>query len=414
MLNSEYNPYTAPLAAASAQFKRNAADLGAATRELAWYQASDPAPLHAGVNAQKRKLAAVAAALQLAERQLQQQIASAQAAKKAIPPIWDFLSTTRTVALRAHQQAEVEVEQLRCKLESLASQQRELTADLAGPQEALARYRTFDYMQTQAKLHLIPTEQQRLQALIANLTPRQQAAEAELCPLQAQILALDGERRLLANQISKAGQLVAQLEAASNGFERKQVHQACEAEFGSGNPGQVIIKLKRRLVYVRSSHGKVRKKMDEVTRRHQLDVRTVVIDGSNLLNGCGPGQTRCFLGLAALDVLVPELIAQDKRVIVYFDHGAPRTLHMSGAALRQHFTQWTQEVHIERAGVQADDSILATADLDPHAYIISRDTFVDFAIQYPWLKERLLEPSVNHDRIFVHDMNIRLAFDTAG
>lgn len=414
MLSSEYNPYTAQLAVASDQFQRNAADLKAATRDLAWYQASDPAPLYACVNGQKRKLADAAVALQLAEGQLQQQTETAWAAKRAIPPIWNFLSTARTVALRIHQQAEVTAEQLRCKVESLASQQQELAVALAGPQEALDRYRAFDPLQAQAKLHLIPTEQQRLKALIANLTPKQQAAEAELCPLQEQILALDGERRLLANQISKAGQLVAQLEAASNGFERKQVHQACEAEFGSGNPGQVIIKLKRRLVYVRSSHGKVRKKMDEVTRRHQLDVRTVVIDGSNLLNGCGPGQTRCFLGLAALDVLVPELIAQDKRVIVYFDHGAPRTLHMSGAALRQHFAQWTQEVHIERAGVQADDSILATADLDPHAYIISRDTFVDFAIQYPWLKERLLEPSVNHDRIFVHDMNIRLAFDTAG
>ncbi|MGX9730101.1 hypothetical protein ACWYXO_05625 [Janthinobacterium aestuarii] len=413
MEHSNYNPFTMPLAAASAQFARNATEYDYAHSTLAWYEAASPDALHASLQRDKRVLTGVGISLQASRTALSEHDLNITQLKQAIPSIWHLLSTERKVAVRMHDEAVNQRGQLVATADRLALVQESTVQKIREQERELVRYRSFDPLQAQAKLALIPAEQAHLTGVIADLTVKEQKVAADLAPMLAQLYQLDQEETSLIHQIGQANAFDQALSRESDGRARRVIHEQCDRLLGNAKPRAAAAMRERKLKGVRATKAKVKERLELVARRHSMNVQTLVIDGSNLLYANKSNGERSLFGLSALDALVPELVAKDKKVIVYFDHGAPNLLRKTPAELRRRFARWTDDVHIAAPGEKADESILATVDLDPHSYVISGDRFRDHVMQYDWLRDRLLTPHLTSERLFLHALDIHLSLKPA-
>lgn len=413
MEHFNYNPFTAPLVAAGAQFARNATEYDDAQSALAWYEAASPDALHASLQCDKRILAGAGMSLQASRMVLSEHDLNIMKLRQAIPSIWHLLSTERKVAVRMHDEAVSQRGQLAATADRLALVQEGAVQKVREQEQELVRYRSFDPLQAQAKLALIPAEQAHLKGVIADLTVKEQKVAVDLAPMLAQLHQLDQEETSLIHQIGQANRFDQALSKESDGRARRAIHEQCDRTLGNAKPRAAAAMRESKLKGVRATMTKVKERLELVARRHSMDVQTLVIDGSNLLYANKPNGERRLFGLAALDALVPELVARDKKVILYFDHGAPNLLRKTPAELRRRFARWTDDVHIAAPGERADESILATVDLDPHAYVISGDRFRDHVTQYGWVGDRLLTPHVTPERLFLHALDIHLSLKPA-
>ena len=154
--------------------------------------------------------------------------------------------------------------------------------------------------------------------------------------------------------------------------------------------------------------AKHEKRIEEAIRHAQLDVREVIIDGSNMAYHGGE-----FIGLGALEALVPAL-AERARITINFDPGFERKVGMSQQAIRSRLSG--ARVHFVPRGMSADPFVLNYVEGKPYAYVISNDTFRDYGEKQAVYAKRILGHAILNDRVSIPALGIvaRLAVSEAG
>lgn len=408
-MSAPYNDHCGKLEQARLQFASNEGDYDAAVRDLAWYAGFDPEATHACYNAIQREQRDAIGALHRKRQEVDRQEAEIRRLERAVPPAWHFLeSSLRAVTLAELAAAKTRREALQAELTALA----ERTPDLAESESlelSLARYRQFDPLQAEAKRHRIPHVQEMLATHIAELNEQHDRIEAALKPLRADMAGLEQEELRLDVEHAKAEALVRKmdtLQADPGG--RREVHQECEKQFQVRDPTKAVAEKERKLEAVRRQKKKLSEEMKKQAQRALHDVRTVVIDGSNLCYVAGQKDKDNFIGLRALDALVPELAARYEKVILYFDSGEPRRMDLTKKVLKARYDNWTQRVYVLKSGQAADEFILSSAQDDEHAYVISGDRYREFQSRFSFITKRRLGAMVTHDQVQLHDLNLIL------
>jgi hypothetical protein len=296
------------------------------------------------------------------------------------------------------------------ELESEVHQQethrQQILERLTEDQESMAEYAVFDRGQFVRRLDELAIEIDAGTFEAEALRPRSAALELDLeAPLA---LLMDSQARIQALQqdIAEAEALERKLNRASNSYEKAMVHQECERRFGAGSPSAVVRQTTTRIATANRDSSKLERRLRDISRRGSLDIRSVVVDGSNL---CYEGDR--LIGLFALRALCARL-AGEVNITVVFDNSIRVRLGLpNDRVLRSQLPGI--KVHVMASKRGADETILDLAD-EPTSFVVSNDNYSDFRDKAAVRDSRIIRHEIVNDRVLVRDLRIDVAFDRQG
>lgn len=410
-MNPQYNPFVTELTVISEKLKSISALKNSTESELAWYAHFDKEGTHANLNKLQRALRNTDDALEKLIPKLNSHEATvsrhARNARIGFNPL-NWISAEwradRRTASHMHEQALQQIAPFRSEYNSLLEKKKNYTREVQDLQKLMSRYQSFDVLEAKQKVHFLQLDHGALGQRFDVLSQRAKNAESILGPRWEQLQKEIQKEESLQSDHYEASHMEDQLSREKDRYKRKLIHDRCEEQFNTRNPQQVRERVERNLKGVRKTIEKLNEHLKIDTMRLTREVRMVVVDGSNLLNRSANKNKDQFIGLAALDALIPVLARQVEKVILFFDHGATRKLRMTEQALCNRFSGWTSEVIVTPENLPADDTILAAANKNPHAYVISGDRFNDYSALYPWIKDRVFAPVIADNTLHLQDM----------
>lgn len=293
-----------------------------------------------------------------------------------------------------HQAAELDK-----RLALLARSRSEAQAELAShePEELrlaadLSRYRRFDPLEASATIAGLNEDLLHLHQLMKATRSASEKWEA-----MAGEAAREWQRRQhqldqIDNDIAKAQGFERELSSVASARERAMIHQACESFFENSKPGAVLSGLAAKRRKLERDLDKLQERLQDIMRLLEKHIETLVIDGNNLCYLASENGKGTFIGLDALNTLVPHL-CEAYKVTLIFDPGICARLSSNEAHLQALFPQ--ASVRVMGNDAKADEGLLAAAAYDQGAYIVSNDRFADYPEQ-PAVKERRLLTHLIH------------------
>lgn len=405
----QINPFNLKLVTLEADAGKVAARVTALSQDLEWYRGFSAKKLretHTQLAENVRGYTELRdrMAIDLQKLDRQKKDASALVALRLDPRSW--LSSERAVAKRHIETLDSEIAALKgviddyeAKLNSFA----EVARKLPPLSDALERYRNFDEAQVGTEYADAQSELEQLRAQLDQLRKRKLALDAQLAQPWQSLEAARYRCRDIERKMQRADQFAAELDNARSTYERAQTHQACQNELGDRSPNKVRKDLKRALDSEARTIAKLEERIANIVRKAEIDIRKIVIDGNNLMY---QGKKE-WIGLAALEELVPEL-AKYYKVTVVFDPGVTRRLKLSTRAIASRLPQ--ASINVATRGTKADDLLLNAVDGDPYAYVLSADNFVDYPEHEAIRKRRLLKPTFINGTCTVSDLDISVRF----
>ena len=295
--------------------------------------------------------------------------------------------------------AQHQVAELDKRLAILARSRSEAQAELAShePEECrlaadLRRYREFDPLEARATVAGLNEELLHLQRLIEHTRSASEKWEAMAGEVSRQWQNQQRQLEQIDYDIAKAQAFEWELSNTTNRKEKALIHQECERFFENSKPGAVLSGLGTKRRKLEREIEKTQERLKGIVRLMEKQIEKVIIDGNNLCylpseNGKGK-----FIGLDALTAVVPRL-SQSYKMTLMFDPGICARLSINDSGLRALFPEAT--VMVMPKDVKADEGILAAAEFDQGAYILSNDRFSDYPEQ-PAVKERRLLTHIIH------------------
>lgn len=222
-----------------------------------------------------------------------------------------------------------------------------------------------------------------------------------------QIAALNQRLERLEGLIRRRDEELAPLQEKENELER----------------GNIIRDRERKISQINKQLEKLRERIQRIEELYlrMAEMEYIVIDGNNC---CYEGDD--FIGLAALRVLVPELLRQGFRVAVIFDGSICPMLKRKPAEVKEDMLkQIPAEVqkelgdgaiifHIALKRQQADGTILALAKDDPHAFVLSNDRFSEYPESPVVQQGRLIRREIVDGQMLVRELGIQVRFRETG
>jgi len=406
----QVNPYNIELDKLEANKKTALERIAQLSRQLDWYRGFQPEAAHARRLGIARALSEhavqeVGHAAQLAG--MNERLQHLRAAKRATeeeakagldPRSW--LSSERSIAKRKAVELGNQIAQLDIDISTLVQSTSASIKGLHDENDVLQRdldtYRGFDPLRIQSEVGMRTTELGQMESELAKVRDRKLALDRVIAPLWQRLEACRAQQSSLERDLRKAEAFSEQLAAAQGN--RAAIHQACEREFGDGRPGMVKRALKGKLEPVKREIGKLEERIAGEVRKSRLDVREVIIDGSNMAYHGGD-----FIGLQALEAIVPAL-ATRCAVTINFDPNFRRKIGLSSADVRARFPQ--ASVHFAPHGMKADPFVLKHAEGKPHTYVISNDKFSEFLDKEAVKQGRILKHAIMNNAVQIPDLDI--------
>ncbi|WP_291585567.1 NYN domain-containing protein [Comamonas sp. UBA7528] len=400
------NPFAQQIETLDCERRSAEIDIDHWQTQLAWFKAFD----FDGSDIELKRLRRLKTATQAKLQQARQTLAAADASVKQLAPAADlgfdpryWFSSERAVAKRRLEGAKQE-------LAAFQTNAKDIEIDMSKAMEASSRLETemdnarkFDPLLAQSA---IPALQARLKHIAEQSSELRQRRDDLDVVLREPLEALRQEEHrhaTLAATIHRAESFEHELNHAANGFERRQVHERCERELGDGRPSHVLRRSQGEIRGIDDRLRKLRARIERLVRVAQQDIRHIVIDGNNL---CYEG--RQFVGLAPLEALVPAL-AQTYDVTLIFDASIRRKLGLGDAEAASRFPQ-SVTVHVVASRSQADETVLAVADSNPRAFVLSNDRFVDYPDKMAVKQQRVLRHEIVGQTVHVHDLHLAVMF----
>lgn len=374
--------------------------------QLAWFKAFD----FDGSDIELKRLRRLKTTTEAKLQQAQQELATADASVKQLAPATDlgfdpryWFSSERAVAKRRLEGAKQELVAFQANAKDIEIEVSKAVEAGTRLETEMNRARKFDPLLAQSA---IPALQARLKHIAKQSSELRQRRDDLDVLLREPLAALHKEEHRhakLASTIRLAESFEHELKSATNGFERRQIHERCERELGDGRPGHVLRKSQGEIRGIDDHMRKLRARIERLVRIAQQDIRHIVIDGNNL---CYEG--RRFVGLAPLEALAPAL-AQSYEVTLIFDASIRRKLALSDAETTSRFPP-SVTVHVVASRSQADETVLAVAETNPRAFVLSNDRFVDYPDKMAVKQQRVLRHEIVGQMVHVHDLHLAVAF----
>lgn len=374
--------------------------------ELHWYNHLDPQALEHDQRVTEARAAQLRQDIQALDRDVQECRARLAEIEPAIGTLFNPLNwfAMDQIELRRRR------DELRARCNQKAAQKQAKDAELdstlariASVANELGRYRAFDAPRRQEELAQLRQKIRDAQDELAIVGERKQRVDATLAPLLQEMQRLERSKRDAEQDLKAAEDLDRRLSLASNPRDRALIHEQCERQFGEGSPRKVIVERQRKIRQLEHDYDKARRRAEDVARKAALRIDMIVIDGNNL---CYEGDR--FIGLAAIEAIIPKL-ARMYQVVIVFDAAIRRRLNVNDADLRKRLGNDAQ-VHVVASREKADETILNLASANEFAYVLSNDRFGDFNDKPAVKAGRIIRHEIVNRHIFINDLQLQAAY----
>jgi hypothetical protein len=406
----EYNPLTAQVRSRRRTLEELRETETELRTQLAWQDAFDPAATARMEKVQESKLAYLEEQLGELDAVLPVALTRIENTRAATRPGWNpsyWFSDDRSAARIELARGLAEIEKNKADKRRCITERAHALSNRESARESMERYSRFDREVAGSTLSEVAIEIQSSDSELQKLEAREKALDAELRVPFDELLGFRDQLKQLSSELVKAERFDRELGQASTNYEKKQIHQACEALFDSGKPGKIIADRKRAIASVTRNIKKLEVRLRELGRRGARDVQALVIDGSNL---CYDGEK--LIGLFPLRALCNQLTdvlgGIDVRVI--FDASITRRLGLPNEArLRSQLPK--VNVYVAASEIDADEFILDAAQ-DDTTFVLSDDRFANFPEKSAVRGDRILRHMIISDRIIVPELSINTKYES--
>ncbi len=279
--------------------------------------------------------------------------------------------------------------------------------DVCDLTESLLRYRALNPLEAQATIASKIEELTRLQGAIEETHRESEHWESMAGEVLRKWKGALSELDKVERDIAQAESFEKELSSAMNSREKAMIHQRCEARFQNGRPGVVLSGLNSERRKWQRDADKLQSRLNDIIRLLDKQIKTLIIDGNNLCyEPMEQGKGR-FIGLAALKALVPHL-CRSYKVTLMFDPGIRQRLSLDDIALKEMFPE--ANVIVMPPQIKADEGLLAAAEFDAGAYVISNDHFADYPEQPAVQENRVLKHIVHPRSVQIHQLQLNIPY----
>ena len=273
--------------------------------------------------------------------------------------------------------------------------------------ESLLRYRRLNSLEAQATIASKSAELTRLQDTIEETHRASEHWESMAGEVLRKWKGALSELDKVERDIAQAEGFERELSSAMTSREKAMIHQRCEARFQNGRPGAVLSGLNGEQRKLQRDADKLQSRLKDIIRLLDKQIKTLIIDGNNLCyEPMEQGKGR-FIGLAALKALVPHL-CRNYKVTLMFDPGIRQRLSLDDFALKKMFPD--ANVIVMPPEIKADEGLLAAAEFDTGAYVISNDHFADYPEQPAVQENRVLKHIVHPRSVQIHQLQLNIPY----
>lgn len=238
---------------------------------------------------------------------------------------------------------------------------------------------------------------------VERISGRKHQVDDALAPIVAQIHDTKQKKSEAASTKSQAQSLDEELSNADTSYERAIAHQKCEEKFGTGSPKKVISQKDSEIRRLDRDLEKLQKRAKTVADKAARNIKKLILDGNNLSY-----QGDIFIGLAALESLVP-ILANEYEIVLVFDASIRRALGSSDSDIRDVLGNYIQ-VHVVATSVKADETVLDLAGTDNTTFIVSNDRFAEFREKPAIRDQRVIRHEIVSGQVFIHDLGVSETF----
>ena len=221
---------------------------------------------------------------------------------------------------------------------------------------------------------------------------------------------LYSEETSVSLDLETAENLKIRLESATNGYERKCIHQESERIFQESNPNKVVVNLKKRKRYLDKNIDKVDKEIKEKVKILTTNIDLIIIDGNNVCY-----KKDKFIGDIALKALVTALLESEitnkSRILICFDNGISKLLSSTKKDVEDSFKSISEKIEVLISNGKADKTIINAAEKS-NTFIISNDRFVDFRDKKAIKERRCLRHRMVFNQIHIEEFSIVATYDS--
>jgi hypothetical protein len=298
-----------------------------------------------------------------------------------------------------------ELENLAMREKSQVAAHNAALSELAARREEAQRHASFDAESGRTQLleleEAIVTEEPPLQALA------KQSADLDerLADPVRELRRKEYERDDLQSKMDRARDYLDRLDATSDKTERYHIHKEREADFGTRHPRDIIKDSGPKVRRLERDIAKLEAAIEEIVYYGSIQVRKLVVDGSNL-RALGRGK---HPGLGPLRAVLAHIEGRAE-VVVFFDPGIVSNLGLrSGEQLSAMLPG--VDLHITAPDTPADRSILEAAS-EPGSYVLSNDLYGEFEYMAAVSEKRVLRHDILDGQFEVRGLQLKARYPT--
>lgn len=402
----DYNPFTERVEKLKTKIAEATCEIDQAGQQMAWYTSFDQSRVDAALAATRIEASALTARISSVKRTRDHEAAVerqlAEQARVGLDPRRWF-AADRLASARQRDAARVSIATIDAKLEELELRAGVIESRSKALLDDLAKFKGTDPDKINAVLkRLLAVRQQQDEELDELMSKWTSINKLQFGPRE-ELSRLLTERTKLQAEVNHAIALEAELNAASNSYEKRLVHEKCERAFGGeGRPARVKQDRQRKLQGVQRNVEKLQERLKKIALHATRAIARLVIDGNNV---CYEGGS--FVGLAPVLALSYEL-ASKFDVLVVFDASIRSMVRMSDAEIAHGFPREVR-IHVVATKQAADQTVLEAAAAED-AYIISNDRFRDFTDKDAVRKDRLIRHEILDRKVLVHDLDVAVPY----
>ena len=272
-------------------------------------------------------------------------------------------------------------------------------ADASTARKRLSEHENFDLDKAESRRSSLELEIERINADHVVASAELARIETKIRPHTQEYDRLTSEAAALNADISAANRLDQKLDAAANGYERKLLHDECQAKFGTGKPREVIKDRTGQLRRLENNIPKLERRIrDELQKLHR-SIKHLLIDGNNV---CYEGQS--FIGLRGISALLVSLGDRYKTTVV-FDASIRAMLKTDSQGIERTLGP-SVSTHVAPTKTAADEYLLKLAEKDENAFILSNDRYAEYH-DYDAVKSgRLLRFLIADGKLMANDLDV--------
>ncbi len=290
------------------------------------------------------------------------------------------------------------------RLETASKKLAEKIAKISFLTATIDKYSKFDAGDAERRIDSLNREMRTISQEISVMGDEIARISAKAGPHIEELKRLQSKVRDLQSRISAADQFDRRLSAASNGYERAQIHEECERRFGNGSPKKISHDAAGEIRKLQNNIAKLEKRIKDEIKKSELSISHIIIDGNNACY-----ERSNFIRFFALSHLVDEL-AKKYKVTVVFDASIRRLMQSDDAAIERIIGR-TASVHVAPTKSGADEYILRMASNSPQSYIVSNDRYAEFGDYDAVRSDRILRFLIADGRVMLNDLDISIPFN---